>query len=205
MSWEMSGTYVGNCSCQMICPCPVDGAPTGPDGECRGVNVFHIAKGNFDGTDLSGVDFAFSNWFPSNLSAGGWKVGAVVDDGASDAQVSALEAILHGEAGGPFGDLAGLYGEWLGVERASVTFSDGETPSGSVAGHVTLTFEPLPGPDGGVTTVKNAMFGFAPEFRIGRAPAHSDLFGLEFDGIYGETSDFVFASEMPEGAPKGRG
>lgn len=40
---------------------------------------------------------------------------------------------------------------------------------------MTLTFEPLPGPDGGVTTVKNAMFGFAPEFRIGRAPAHSDL------------------------------
>lgn len=40
---------------------------------------------------------------------------------------------------------------------------------------MTLTFEPLPGPDGGVTTVKNAMFGFAPEFRIGRAPAQSDL------------------------------
>lgn len=49
------------------------------------------------------------------------------------------------------------------------------------------------------------MYGFAPEFRIGKGPGHSDLFGLEFDGIYGETSDFVFASEMPEGAPKGRG
>lgn len=205
MSWEISGTYVANCSCALICPCPVDGVPTGPDGECRGVNVFHIAKGNLDSTDLSGVDFVFCNWFPTNLTAGGWKVGVVVDDGASDAQASALETILHGEAGGPFGDLAALYGEWLGLERASVTFSGGDTPSGSVAGRVSFTFEPLPGPGGGATTVKNAMYGFAPEFRIGRAPGHSDLFGLDFDGVYGETSDFTYASEMAEGAPKGRG
>ena len=205
MSWEISGTYVGSCTCSLICPCPVDGLPTGPNGECRGVNFFHIASGKMDDTDLAGVDFAFCNWFPSNLTAGGWKVGAVVDDGASEAQVGALGSILRGEAGGPFGDLAALYGEWLGLERASVTFSGGETPSGSVAGRVNVAFEPLPGPDGGVTTVKNAMFGFAPEFRIGKGPGHSDLFGLEFDGVYGETSDFTFASDMAEGAPKGRG
>ena len=102
MCWEMSGTYVGNCTCQLICPCPVDGMPTGPDGECRGLNVFHIAKGNLDDTDLSGVDFAFLNWFPTDLTAGGWKVGAVVDDAATDAQAGALETILRGQAGGPF-------------------------------------------------------------------------------------------------------
>lgn len=203
--WEISGTYVGSCTCRLICPCPVDGVPTGPEGECRGVNVFHIASGKLDDTDLSGVDFVFCNWFPSHLSAGGWKVGAVVDDGASDAQVSALESILRGQVGGPFGDFAALYDEWLGLERASVSFSDGDTPSGSVAGRVILTFEPFPGPDGGVTTVKNAMYGFAPEFRIGKGPGHPDFFGLEFDGVYGETSDFTFASEMAEGAPKGRG
>lgn len=205
MSWEMSGTYVGNCSCQLICPCPIDGVPTGRDGQCRGLNVFHIASGRLDSTDLSGVDFAFCNWFPSNLTAGGWKVGVVVDVGASDAQAKALESILHGEAGGPFEDFAALYGEWLGVERGSVTFSDGDNPSASVAGKASFTFEPLPGIGGsGVTTVKNAMFGFAPEFRIGKAPGHSDLFGIEFDGFYGETADFTFASEMAEDAPRGR-
>ncbi|MDQ0822504.1 hypothetical protein QFZ79_000242 [Arthrobacter sp. V4I6] len=45
-TWEMSGKYVGNCSCLLICPCPIDGVPTGPKGECRSVNVFHIASGN---------------------------------------------------------------------------------------------------------------------------------------------------------------
>lgn len=204
MSWEMTGTYLGNCTCQLICPCPVDGMPTGPNGECRNLNVFHIEKGNLDDTDLSGVNFAFVGWFPMNLSAGGWKVGAVVDQSASAAQVSALETILRGQAGGPFGDLAGLYGEWVGLDRAAVTFTDGDRPSGSVSDKAHITFEPLPGPDGGVTTVKNAMYGFAPEFRIGKGPGHVQLFEQEYDGVYGETSDFMFASEMAEGAPKGR-
>lgn len=204
MAWEMSGTYVANCSCQLVCPCPVDGPPTGPNGECRGVAVFHISSGRLDDTDLSDVTFAFCNLFPSNLSSGNWKVGVVIDEGASDEQASGVERILHGDEGGPFADFAALYGEWLGVERAGVTFSDGDQPSGSVAGRVNFTFESLPGPAGGVTTVKNAMFGFAPEFKIGKAPGHSDLFGLDFDGVYGETADFTFSSEMAEGAPKGR-
>lgn len=204
MAWEMSGTYVANCNCQLICPCPVDSPPTGPNGECRGVAVFHVASGNSDDTDLSGVNFAFCNLFPSNISAGNWKVGIVVDEGASEGQAGALESILHGDAGGPFAEFAGLYGEWLGVERASVTFEGGDTPSASVAGRVNFALEPLPGPAGGNTTVKNAMFGFAAEYLIGKAPGHSDLFGLEFDGVYGESADFTFASEMAEDAPKGR-
>jgi hypothetical protein len=188
----------------MICACAVDGPPTGPNGECRGAAVFHIASGRLDDTDLSGVDFAFCNMFPSNLTAGNWKVGIVVNDGASDGQTGALERILHGDEGGPFADFAALYGEWLGVERGSVSFSDGDTPSASVAGHTNLGFESLPGPGGGVTTVKNAMFGFAPEFLIGKGKGSSDLFGLDFEGVYGETADFTFSSEMAEGAPKGR-
>ena len=204
MSWEMSGEYVASCSCQLICPCPVDGPPTGPNGECRGVAVFQIAKGKLDDTDLSGTTFAFVNWFPSNLSAGGWKVGIVIDDGASDAQATVLESILHGDAGGPFADFAALYGEWLGVERGSVTYSEGDSPSGSVAGKSSYTFESLPGPAGGFTTEKNAMYGFADEFRIGKAPGRSTVFGLDFDGVYGETAEFAYSTEMAENAPRGR-
>ena len=204
MSWEMSGKYVGNCNCSLICPCPVDGQPTGPNRECRALYAFHISDGKLDDTDLSGVDFAFVSWFPSNLTAGGWKFGLVINEGASEGQAGALERILHGNEGGTFADFAALFGEWLGVERTSVRVSDGDTPSASVAGRVNFTFEPLTGPDGGVTTVKNAMFGFAPEFMIGKASGHSDLFGLDFDGVYGESADFSFASEMAQGASKGR-
>lgn len=206
MAWRISGTYVASCSCNLICPCPVDGPPTSPDGECRGVGVFHIADGNLDDTDLSGVDVGLVNYWPENLSAGNWKLGIVVDDGASDEQAGALERIFKGDGGGPFAEFAALTDEWLGMERASVSFTDGDRPSGSISDN-SSTFEPLAGPEGSGarTTVRNAAFGFAPEFRVGRAPGHMNALGIEFDAIYGETADYEFASEMPAGAPGGRG
>ena len=203
MAWRLSGTYLASCNCQLLCPCPVDSPPTGPDGQCRGTAVFQVREGNLDGTDLSGTAFALANLFPSNLTAGNWKFGVVIDESASDEQFQALERILQGDEGGPFGDFKPLFGEWLGAERGQVSFSDGDRPSASV-GDSSVSFEPLDGP-AGQTTVKNAMFGFAPEFRVGHAPGHSDLFGLEFDGVYGETADYEFATEQAEEAARGRG
>ena len=206
MAWRISGTYVASCSCNLICPCPVDGPPTSPDGECRGVGVFHIADGNLDDTDLSGVDVGLVNYWPENLSAGNWKLGIVVDDGASDEQAGALERIFKGDEDGPFAEFAALTDEWLGMERASVSFTDGDRPSGSISDN-SWTFEPLAGPEGSGahTTVRNTAFGFAPEFRVGRAPGHMKALGIEFDAIYRETADYEFASELPAGAPGGRG
>jgi hypothetical protein len=205
MAWKISGTYLANCNCNLICPCPIDGPPTSEDGQCRGHGVFQIKEGEKDGTDVSGVSVGFVNLFPKNLTAGGWKFGIVVDDGASDEQAQALETIFKGEDGGPFADFAALTDEWLGMERAKVTFSGGDTPSHSI-GDSSCTFEPLPGPEGSDThtSVSNAMFGFAQEYRIGRAPGKMSNLGIEFEGIYGETADFEFASEQAEGAPVGR-
>jgi hypothetical protein len=206
MAWRIAGTYVANCSCNLICPCPVDGPPTSEDGRCSGNLVFHVEEGFQDDTDLGGLNVGLVNFFPSNLTSGGWKLGIVVDEGASDEQTAAFERIFKGEDGGPFADFAALTEEWLGTERGSVTFSDGDTPSGSIAG-AEFTFAPLPGPEGSdaQATVRNAMFGFAPEFRIGRAPSHQSALGIEFDAIYGETADYEFSSEQVEGAPRGRG
>lgn len=206
MAWRISGTYVASCNCNLLCPCPTDGPPTSEDGQCRGVAVFHIADGNLDDTDLSGVDVGLVNHFPSNLTSGGWKLGIVVDDSASGEQAGALERIFKGEEGGPFADFAALTDEWLGTERGSVVFTNGKRPSGSI-GESKWTFEPLPGPEGSgtQTTVRNAAFGFAEEFRVGRAPGPMSALGLEFDAIYGETADYEFASEMTEGAARGRG
>ena len=204
MAYRIAGSYVATCSCNLICPCPVDGPPTSSDGQCHGFLVFSVKEGSLDDTDLSGVNVALYNLFPSNLTAGNWKVGLVIDEGASDEQASALERIFKGEVGGPFGDMAPLFGEFLGTERDSVTYSDGDSPSASIGSSSETTFEARQGPDGSPTTVKGAMFGFAPEYKIGTGSGKSDRFGLSFDPNYAEAADFEFSSEQPEEAPTGR-
>jgi hypothetical protein len=190
----MEGDYVASCSCDVVCPCPSDGRPTDPagNGECRGVALFRVDAGSMDALDLTGVSFAFCNFFPANITAGNWKVGVVVDEGASDAQADAIGQILSGAAGGPFADFAPLVAENLGMARAKVIASAG---GGSISGMSEFTWEGFHGLDGNPTTVKNAAFGFAPEFQIGRTKGKSSVFGIEFDGNYGEAAHFQFSSE----------
>jgi hypothetical protein len=192
MSYRIAGTYVAVCNCAPLCPCPVDGAPTAPEGECMGALGFQIDEGNLDATDLSGVNVALYNLFPSNLTAGNWKIGIVVDEGASDEQASALERIFSGQEGGPFGEFVPLIGEFLGAERASVRVSGGNL---AVGDRTDVTFDAFKGPDGSPTTVKGAMFGFAPEYQVGKGSGSSNAFGLGFTARYGESARYEFASE----------
>jgi hypothetical protein len=193
MAYRIAGKYIASCDCSLVCPCPVDGPPTGPNGECHGVAVFGISEGNSDGTDLSGVNWALYNLFPSNISSGSWKAGIVVDSGASDEQAQALERIVSGDEGGPFADFKPLIGEYLGMDRASVTL---EGKRASVEGVGDFTFEPFTGPDGSETTVSKAMFGFAPQFTIGRSSGRTKTKVAEIDPVYGESADYEFSSEM---------
>jgi hypothetical protein len=195
MAYRITGTYVAACDCSLFCPCPADGPPTGKDGQCHGSIVFGVREGSLDDTDLSGVNFALYNFFPSNLTAGNWTVGIVVDDGASDEQTDAIERIVTGQEGGPFGDFAALIGENRGTQRAPVRISGGSATIGDMTA---FTFEPSRGGDGAPTTVKNAMFGFAPEYQIGKASGRSTAFSIGFDASYGESAEYEFSSEAAD-------
>jgi hypothetical protein len=194
MAYTIAGKYSAICDCRLICPCPVDGTPTGPNDQCLGLAVFRIDSGSLDDTDLGGVSFALFNHFPANLSAGNWKLGAVIDDGASDEQAEALGRILSGSEGGPLGEFAPLVGEFLGIERGKVSLANG---GGSVDGKADFTIEPLTGPDGEPTMVHDAMFGFAKDYVIGKSNGSSNAFGLSFtaDGNYAESADFEYSTE----------
>jgi hypothetical protein len=197
MSYSISGTYVASCSCAMVCGCPMDASPKDSKGgsECRSATVFHVDDGQLGDVDLSGTDFALYAMFPANLTSGGWTVGIVVDNGASDEQAQAIERIMSGQEGGPFGELAQFIGTYRGMERAGVRLTDGNKPGLIVDGHSEVQYEPSLGLDGTATTVKNAMFGFAPEYTVGRTNGRSDAFGLTFDAAYGESAEFVYSSE----------
>jgi hypothetical protein len=193
MAYRIAGKYVASCNCSLVCPCPYDGPPTGPDGQCRGLLVFGVREGNLDDTDLSGTSWALYNLFPSNLTAGNWTVGVIVDESASDEQAQALGRIASGEEGGPFGDFAALVGKNLGLDRARITLSD---DGASVSGVGDFSYEPFKGPDGSVTTVSKAMFGFAPTFEIGKSSGRYTTKVGDVEAVYGESADYEFSSEM---------
>jgi hypothetical protein len=197
MAWKLKGTYVGNCACSLICACAVDGPPSGPDGQCYGLAVWNIAEGNLDDTDLSGLSYGLTYHLASNFGAGNVKMGVIIDSAASDDQEQALMTILSGQAGGPFADMSALIGEVEGPDRAKIDFTGGDSPRASVEGQGDLTFEPLVGPDGSTpTTVSNAMFGFAPTFRLGKASGQATAFGGQtFDAVYAEAADYEYTSE----------
>ena len=193
MAWRLAGTYVLGCSCKLICPCAMDGPPTGPDGKCHGTIVFHVREGKLDGQDLSGSTVAMYFFVPKTLSAGDLKFGLIVDESASEEQAQALERIFKGDEGGQFAAFAALTEEWLGAQRAIVSFSDGDAPSAEIAG-ASVNFEPLKDAQGTTTTVKNAMFGFAPEYKVGKSSGRVEAFGNSWENVFGESADFEYAA-----------
>ena len=194
MAYLLRGTNLGNCHCHDICPCNVDMEPNGPGGECRGWMVMHISEGHKDDVDLSGLDVALVYTIPGRPSGGGWRIGIIADTETSDDQAEALEAIFTGKDGGPWGDFSGLFSDYMGLERASVTYSDGETPTASVQGAGELTFEPLRDMQGNPTVLTNSAFGMGPELGMGKGSGHVETFGLSFDSAWGELTQVEFAS-----------
>jgi hypothetical protein len=194
MAYKISGTMVTGCECTgPLCPCNVDETPNTASGECQGVIVVGVESGNLDDLDLAGTDFALVYTIPGNPSGGNWKAGLVIDEGASDEQAQALERIIQGKEGGMWGDFAPLIGEFFDTQRGAVSVSDGDSPSGSVAGVGDIGLETFKDGEGNPTRVKNAMFGMGPEFTIGQASGSVSGFGISFESSYGDTHQYEWA------------
>ncbi|MBA2408268.1 MAG: DUF1326 domain-containing protein [Gammaproteobacteria bacterium] len=125
MSWNLQGTYVGNCSCDVVCPCTASGfsAPADYD-RCQVLGAFHIVSDVVDGTDVSDLNVAVVGDTPAQMSDGNWRVGLLMDERADNTQAQKLAAIFGGQMGGPMATIAPLIGENLGMERAPIEISD---------------------------------------------------------------------------------
>jgi hypothetical protein len=196
MAWKLKGRYVTACSCTNVCPCSTASAPPdNPDGttNCWGAGIFDVREGNLDDLDLSGLKIGIMVHYPDVVSNGNWQLGIVLEDSASDDQMSAVERIMSGQLGGPFGDMSALVSSFA-VERGALSYSD----TAVTIGGGSFSYEPLRGQDGSPTTMTNASFGFAPVFEIGNASGQLQAFGHSFDASYGEAADFEYASESHE-------
>ena len=120
MAWSIEGRYFENCSCAMPCPCTVSFDAGADLDRCNAFLVFSVDRGEIDGVDVAGVTVAAILDTPKVMTDGGWRMGVMLDDGASDEQAEKLLAVFSGQMGGPMEALGPLVGEQLGVERRSM-------------------------------------------------------------------------------------
>ena len=124
MSWNLAGTYVETCSCELMCPCNTSLDHGATYDFCRVTLVFNIVQGTVESTDIAGRKVALIADTPKVMTDGNWRVGVFIDDGATDAQFDQLVQVFGGQLGGPMAGLAPLIGEMLGVERAVIDVED---------------------------------------------------------------------------------
>ncbi len=123
MAWSMSGRYFENCTCNVVCPCTASFALGADFDRCVVILAFHVDEGTVDEVDVTGLTVALIADAPKIMTDGGWRMGIVIDDAATDQQTDKLGSVFSGALGGPPAALGPLVGEMLGVERAPVTFT----------------------------------------------------------------------------------
>jgi hypothetical protein len=160
--YRLKGTLLEACTCDVLCPCWIGEDPDG--GTCQSIMAYHLDSGAIDGVDVGGLSLAAVVFIPGNVLAGNWRQAVFVDDRATDEQERALLAAFGGALGGPLGDLAGLVGERLAVERAAISHEvvEGQGTIRIGADAAFAAMEPYRGPDGSVTTLNNSIFSTVP-------------------------------------------
>jgi hypothetical protein len=130
MAWNLTGSYIETCSCELMCPCNLSFDHGATYDYCRVTLVFNVSSGEVDGTDISGHTVAIIADTPKIMTEGNWKLGVFVDDKADDEQFDKLVKVFSGQLGGPMAALSPLVGEILGAERAAIEVKeDGLTHS----------------------------------------------------------------------------
>jgi hypothetical protein len=200
MSWNLQGSYVETCSCELMCPCNLSLDHGATYDFCRATLVFTIREGEIDGTDIRGRRVAAIIDTPKVMTDGNWRLGVFIDDQATDEQLDKLAQVFGGQLGGPMAALAPLVGEMLGVQRAAIEVrDDGLRHSVRVGDAIDFEVEDIV--PYGVGTGQPVRFDgmFHPvgsnltmaEARRSRI----DAFGIQYEGRSGlSTSEFSWAS-----------
>jgi hypothetical protein len=200
MAWSFKGTYIETCSCETPCPCSASLALGSDLDYCRLVFGFNISDGEVEGVNVGGVGAALVVDAPKMMLDGGWKVGLYISDSASDEQAEALTKVFSGQLGGPPAALGPLLGEFLGVERAPMEFSDeGLTHTLKIGDAVDMSVEDVVSfgvENGEPAQLTNIGHPAGSTLTISKPTrANVDAFGIAYEGHSGfSKSDFAWAS-----------
>jgi hypothetical protein len=102
--WHLTGQVLVACSCDWGCPCNFNARPTA--GKCEGGWTWHVEDGSYMETRLDGLNFSvYVNW-PGAIHEGNGEGVILIDERSTAGQRTAIERLVGGEVGGPWGVLA---------------------------------------------------------------------------------------------------
>jgi hypothetical protein len=109
--------------------------------------AFHVDSGKIDDVDVSGLTVGVFGDTPAMMIEGSWKVGLFMDAKASEQQGAKLAGVFTGQMGGPMAGLAPLISEMLGMESASMEYSnDGRHHSVKIGEGVAIEIDDVESP-----------------------------------------------------------
>jgi hypothetical protein len=200
VAWNLKGSYVETCSCELMCPCNLSFDHGATYDYCRVVLVFNIREGQIDGTDIGGLKVAAIADTPKVMTDGNWKLGVFVDETASDEQADKLVQVFSGQLGGPMAGLVPLIGEMLGVERVPIeVVDDGVNHSVKIGDVIDFEIQDIVpfGVETGEPVRFQGMFHpVASDLTMAEAKRSKiNAFGISYDGKTGlSTAEFSWAA-----------
>jgi hypothetical protein len=157
MAWQMKADMWEWCSCAALCPCWLGPAGAPDKGWCAAAILYDIKQGSIDGVDVSGTKAVLTAEWPGNFFGGNGKARMYIDQGASDQQRLALEAVFSGKKGGLFEGLMGaVISKWLPSKTTAIDVQRGGTPAVSIGQFGKVTLTPFKNEAGQPTIVQGA-------------------------------------------------
>lgn len=101
--WKLTGQVLVTCNCDWGCPCNFNARPT--TGKCEGGWTWHIERGAYGDVTLDGLNFSVYVKWPGAIHEGNGEGLILVDERADVQQRAAIETLVGGTVGGPWGVL----------------------------------------------------------------------------------------------------
>lgn len=201
--WNIKGELILNCNCTVFCPCVVSlGKHPPTEGYCQAWLGIRIDEGHYGDEDLSGMAVGMLMDIPGNMGRGNWKAAAYIDDNASETAYDGLVAILSGAARGTTGLFSMLVGEFLGAERAPVSFTtEGNARRLMVGKKIQGEVVPVSGKDGKEMVITNTEYWMGPDITVatankGKVRAYGRVW--DFDGRSAEICQIDWGGPAPK-------
>jgi hypothetical protein len=197
MDWELKGTVIVACNCDYGCPCNFNAHPT--TGKCEGTWTWHVERGTFGETSLDDLNFTVCVNWPGAIHEGNGEALILVDERADEDQRNAIETLVGGDVGGPWGVLAWTWPTIHGPKPAPYDLHlDGVKTRVKAGDSYEVVSETIKNPVSGAEVrpgavlpegivFKKADFGSSTAFRV------SDGIAYEHPGKYTAVGPFEYS------------